>query len=174
MDVYGPVIYNSGFSSGTAAPANCPIGIGGSRAWNQRATAAALSLICRSTVPSGYDSVRVHFNLAAMNLNGTVGGPDDLDYVLIAYSTDGGTTYTNRMRIRGAVANNSFWAYSATGVAKSSTRPPPNPFFQPLTTGLQTTLGYSNCEIVFPGSVTQVRMRITTAGQVPPPIQVAH
>ena len=29
----GPVIYNSGISSGTAAPANSPIGIGGSRAW---------------------------------------------------------------------------------------------------------------------------------------------
>lgn len=158
----GPVIYNSGFSSGTAAPANSPIGIGGSRAWESTSNSGGLVLeFANVTVPSGYDSVRVHFNLAAMNLNGTVGGPDDLDYVLIAYSTDGGTTYTNRMRIRGAVANNSFWAYSATGVAKVFYTPATESVFQPLTTGLQTTLGYSNCEIVFPGSVTQVRMRIT-------------
>jgi hypothetical protein len=158
----GPVIYNSGFSSGTSAPPNSPIGIGGSRAWETTTNSGGLLLeFANVTVPSGYDSVRVHFNLAAMNLNGTVGGPDDLDYVLIAYSTDGGTSYTNRMRIRGAVANNSFWAYSATGVAKVFYTPATESLFQPLTTGLQTTLGYSNCEIVFPGSVTQVRMRIT-------------
>jgi hypothetical protein len=158
----GPVIYNSGFSSGTAAPANSPIGIGGSRAWETTTNSGGLVLeFANVTVPSGYDSVRVHFNLAAMNLNGTVGGPDDLDYVLIAYSTNGGTTYTNRMRIRGAVANNSFWPYSATGVAKVFYTPATEAVFQPLTSGLQTTLGYSNCEIVFPGSVTQVRMRIT-------------
>lgn len=158
----GPVIYNSGFSTGSAAPPNSPIGIGGSRAWETTTNSAGLVLnFANTTIPSGYDSVRVHFNLAAMNLLGTTGGPDDLDYVLVAYSTDGGTTFVNRLRIRGAIANNSFWPYSATGVAKVFYTPASESVFQPTTTGLQTTLGYSNCEIVFPGTVTQVAMRLT-------------
>lgn len=158
----GPVIYNSGFSAPGAAPANSPIGIGGSRAWETTTNSGGLVLDFANTViPSGYDSVRVRFNLAAMNLAGATGGPDDLDYVLIAYSTDGGITYSNRMRIRGAVANNSFWAYSATGYAKNYYLPATEQVFQPTTSGLQTTFGYSTCEIVFPGTVTQLSMRIT-------------
>lgn len=158
----GPVIYNSGFSTGSAAPPNSPIGIGGSRAWETTTNSGGLVLnFANTTIPSGYDSVRVHFNLAAMNLVGTTGGPDDLDYVLVAYSTDGGTTFVNRLRIRGALNNNSFWPYSATGVAKVFYTPASESVFQPTTTGLQTTLGYSNCEIVFPGTVTQVAMRLT-------------
>jgi hypothetical protein len=158
----GPVIYNSGFSSGTAAPPNSPIGIGGSRAWETTTNSGGLILeFANIPIPTIYDSVRVHFNLAAMNLAGASGGPDNLDYVLVAYSTDGGTTYVNRLRIRGASTDNSFWAYSATGVAKVLYTPATETMFQPTTSGLQTTLGYSNCEIVFPGSVTQVRIRIT-------------
>jgi hypothetical protein len=158
----GPVIYNSGFSAPGAAPGNSPIGIGGSRAWETTSNSGGLVLDFANTViPSGYDSVRVRFNLAAMNLVGATGGPDDLDFVLIAYSTDGGITYNNRMRIRGAVNNNSFWAYSATGYAKNYYLPATEQVFQPLTSGLQTTLGYSTCEIVFPGTVTQISMRIT-------------
>ncbi|PKP44819.1 MAG: hypothetical protein CVT95_10635 [Bacteroidetes bacterium HGW-Bacteroidetes-12] len=33
--------------------------------------------------------------------------------------------------------------------------------FQPANSGLQTTEGYSTCEIAFPGSITQVQLRIT-------------
>lgn len=158
----GPVVYNSGYSSGSAAPPNSPIGIGGSRAWETTTNSGGLVLdFANITIPPSYDSVRVHFNLAAMNLISASGGPDDLDYVLVAYSTNGGTSYTNRLRIRGATANNSFWAYSATGVAQVYYLPTTETVFQPTTTGLQTTFGYSNCEIVFPGSITQVAMRIT-------------
>lgn len=158
----GPVIYNSGFSAAGAAPANSPIGIGGSRAWETTTNSGGLQLVFDNvTVPAGYDSVRVHFNLAAMSLSSSSGGPDDLDWVLTEYSLDGGTTYTGRLRIRGAVNNNSFWPYSATGVAKVNHLPATEALFQPVNSGLQTTLGYSNCEIVFPGSVTQVRIRVT-------------
>jgi hypothetical protein len=158
----GPVIYNSGFSSASAAPPNSPLGIGGSRAWETTVNSGGLVLeFANVTIPPGYDSVRIHYNLAAMNLNGSTGGPDNLDYVLTAYSTDGGTTYINRLRIRGATADNSFWPYSATGVAKVFYTPATEALFQPTTTGLQNALGYSNCEIVFPGSVSQVRLKIT-------------
>lgn len=158
----GPVIYNSGFSSASAAPPNSPLGIGGSRAWETTVNSGGLVLdFDNVAVPGIYDSVRVRFRLAAMNLIGATGGPDNLDYVLVAYSTDGGSTYVNRLRVRGATSDNSFWAYSATGIARAYYTPATEVVFQPVTSGLQTTLGYSTCEIVFPGSVTQVRMRIT-------------
>jgi hypothetical protein len=158
----GPIVYNQGTSSSTAAPANSPIGLGGSKAWETTQNSGGLVLTFDNvTIPSMYDSVRVKFRLAAMNLIGTTGGPDNLDYVLTELSTDGGSTYYNRLRIRGAVANNCFWPYSATGIAKVYYQPQSEVTFAPTNSGLQTTEGYSSCEIVFPGSITQVRIRIT-------------
>lgn len=159
----GPVVYNSGFSSNTANPPNSPLGIGGSRAWETTTNSGGLVLeFGNVTIPSGYDTVRIYFNLAAMNLLGSGGGPDNLDYVLVAYSLDGGATYTNRLRIRGAVNDNSVWEYSATGVASVYYQPTSETMFQPITSGLQTTMGYSHCEIRFDASaITQLRLRIT-------------
>jgi hypothetical protein len=158
----GPVVYNSGNSAANAAPPNSPLGINGSRAWETTTNSAGLVLDFANTpIPAVYDSVRVRFRLAAFNLVSTAGGPDDADFVLVAISTDGGTTIYNRMRIRGATTNNSFWAYSATGYAKVPYLPATEAVFQPTSTGLQTTFGYSTCEIVFPGSVSQVMLRVT-------------
>ncbi len=112
-------------------------------------------------IPSTYDSTTVHFRLAAMNLNSSSGGPDNLDYILVEISTDGGLTYYDRLRIRGATINNSFWAYSATGVAEVSYLPQTEVVFQPTNSGLQTTNGYSTININFPASVAQLRVRIT-------------
>ncbi|MBK7426238.1 MAG: T9SS type A sorting domain-containing protein [Saprospiraceae bacterium] len=158
----GPVIYNSGFSGANAAPDNSPIGISGSRAWETTSNSGGLALeFDNINIPAGYDSVRVQFRLAAMNLNSTGGGPDNLDYVLTQVSLDNGTTYYSRLRIRGAVADNSYWAYDATGVAKVYYQPQTEVMFQPINTGLATDLGYSTCEILFPGNVSQVKIKIT-------------
>lgn len=158
----GPVIYNSGFSGPGAMPANSPLGIGGSRAWETTTNSGGLVLDFANTViPAGYDTIRVRFNLAAMNLLSTGGGPDNLDYVLVAYSTDGGFTYTNRTRVRGATTDNSTWAYSATGFAGNYYQPATEQVFQPTSSGPQTTFGYSTVEIKFPGTVTQIAFRIT-------------
>ena len=159
----GPVIYNSGFSSASAAPPNSPIGIGGSRAWETTTNSAGLVLDFANIpiTPGQYDTVRVRFSLAAMALNTSSGGPDELDYVLVAISTDNGNSYTNRLRIRGATSNNSFWAYNATGLASVYYLPSTEAIFQPANSGLATTDGMSTCEITFPGSVSQVKVRIT-------------
>lgn len=158
----GPVVYNSGFSGPGATPANSPLGIGGSRAWETTTNSGGLVLDFANTViPAGYDTIRVRFNLAAMNLISTGGGPDNLDYVLVAYSTDGGFTYTNRTRVRGATTDNSTWAYSATGFAQNYYQPATEQVFQPTSSGPQTTFGYSTVEIKFPGTVTQIAFRIT-------------
>ena len=158
----GPVVYNSGTSSATAAPANSPIGINNSRAWETTQVSGGLVLeFDNVNIPTGYDSVLFEFRLAGMHLNGTTGGPDHLDYVLVEYSTDNGSNYYGRLRIRGAAANNGFWAYSATGIGKVYYQPTSEVMFQPANSGLATTDGYSTNGITFPGSVTQVKIRMT-------------
>jgi hypothetical protein len=96
-----------------------------------------------------------------MDLVSSAGGPDNLDYVLVEYSLNNGSTYTSRLRIRGAVANNSFWPYDATGVASVYYTPASETVFAPANSGLQTTEGYSLCEITFPGSISELTVRIT-------------
>jgi hypothetical protein len=157
-----PADFVSGNSGAGGAPPNSPVGIGGSRAWVTTSVSGGNPVTFDNlTLGSGYSSFTATFRLAAMNLTGTTGGPDNLDYVLTSYSLDGGTTWVDRVRVRGAVADNSFWGYDATGVAAVSYLPGTEELFQPLVTGLQTTLGYSTVSIEFPGSITQLSLRIT-------------
>lgn len=152
----------SGFSSTTATPASSPLGIGGSQAWHVVSVSGGNPLVfSNQSIPPGFDRVIARFRLAAMNLNGSTGGPDDLDYVLVEYSLDDGASFVARLRVRGAVANNCSWAYDATGVASVPHLPATEQVFQPATSGLQTEFGYSNVEIVFPGTITQLTLRIT-------------
>lgn len=157
-----PSNFVSGDSGSGGAPANSPVGIGGSRAWETNSVSGGNPVTFDNlTLPSGYSSFTATFRLAGMNLAGSSGGPDNLDYVLTSYSLDGGTTWVNRVRVRGAVADNSFWGYDATGVASVNYLPETEELFQPLTSGLQTTLGFSTVSIEFPGSITQLSLRIT-------------
>ena len=84
----------SGSSSPTAAPPNSPIGIGGSNAWHVRSVSGGNQLTFDNfLIPSGFDSTSLIFRLAAMNLENSVGGPDNLDYVLFEISINGGSFY---------------------------------------------------------------------------------
>ncbi len=158
----GPVVYNTmGVSPAAASPSNSPTGIGNSNSWESTTQSTGIILTFSTiNIPAGYDSIRARFSLAAMNLISTGGGPDNLDYVLTEVSFNGGPFY-NRLRIRGAVANNSWWPYAATGKAKVYYQPQTEQTFAPTNSGLQTTEGYSYCEIVFPGSVNSVSIRMT-------------
>lgn len=150
----------SGNSGAGAAPPNSPLGIGGSRAWELTTNSGGLTLSFASVaVPSGFARVRLRFRVAAMNLNGSSGGPDNLDFVRVALNTGGGLY--SRMEIRGATTDNSFWPYSATGVASLNALPATIVVFQPTSSGLQTTQGYSTAEIVFDPVPTQVAMNLT-------------
>lgn len=157
--------FSNGFSPSTGcSPLNSPLGIGGSRAWNTTQISSGVTIrMSNVTVPIGvYDSIRFVFRLAAFNLIGTGGGPDNLDYVAVKYSTDNGLTFFPRLRIRGAVANNSTWAYDATGIAKVDFLPSNvEQTFAPTNTGLQTNEGYSYCEITFPGTIQNVSFEVT-------------
>ncbi len=158
----GTPAFQSGLSPANATPANSPLGINGSQAWHTVQVSSGVTLdFANIAVPSGYDSTTVFFKIAAMNLNGSSGGPDHLDYILVELSTDGGTTFYDRLRIRGAVANNCSWAYSASAVAEVSYLPATEAMFQPANSGLQTTDGYATAKINFPSSVSQIKVKIT-------------
>ncbi len=153
----------SGFAPMAASIPNTPLGINGSQAWHVVQVSVGNPIVFNNTtIPSGYDSIRVNFRLSAMNLLGATGGPDNLDYVLVSYSLDNGATFVDRLRIRGSALDNSFWAYDATGVASVNYLPATETVIQPLSsTGLQVAEGYSFCEITFPGTISQLTIRIT-------------
>lgn len=156
----------AGTQTGSAPAGSCipgtPLGINASTAWHVQTVSAGNPIVFdNTTIPVIYDSVFVSFRLAGLNLLGTTGGPDNLDYVLVEYSTDGGITYVPRVRVRGAINNNSFWPYDATGSAIVDYLPATESVFQPINTGLQMTEGISYVKIGFPGSVGQVAVRIT-------------
>lgn len=152
----------SGYAAaGTSIPGS-PLGIDGSTAWHVVSVSGGNPIVFNNmAIPAGYDSIRASFRLAAMDLVSSSGGPDNLDYVLFEYSLDGGNTFSPRIRVRGAVANNSFWPYDATGVASETYLPASEVVYNPANTGLQNAEGYSFVEISFPGSITQLAVRIT-------------
>lgn len=158
-----PNTFLSGFTTASQGPPNSPIGIGGSRAWHVRTVSSGNPVtFANQSIPSNYDSIRVRFRLAAMNLNSSSsGGPDHLDYVLVEYSLNNGTNWVNRIRVRGAVNNNCTWPYSAASTAKAYYLPATEQVFQPTTSGLQLQAGLGTVEMVFPGSITQLSIRIT-------------
>ncbi|MCB9235148.1 MAG: T9SS type A sorting domain-containing protein [Bacteroidia bacterium] len=152
----------SGFSAAGATPASSPLGIGGSQAWHVVSVSAGNALTFANTViPAGYDTIRVRFNLAAMNLNGSSGGPDDLDYVLVEYSLNGGSSFVQRIRVRGALANNCSWPYTAASTARAWYLPASEQVFQPANSGLQLIDGLGTVELLLPGTITSLMMRIT-------------
>jgi hypothetical protein len=159
----GNPTFSSGFSANNAAPPNSPLGVNGSRAWNTTQVSGGVPLdFSNVTIPSGvYDSIKLTFKIAAMNLNGSSGGPDHLDWILVSYSLDGGVNYTNRIRVRGAVNQNSFWPYTAQGQAKAYYLPTTEVMFQPVNSGLQLQDGIAHCELSFPGNISQLAIRIT-------------
>lgn len=154
--------FQSGNSSASATPANSPLGINSSRAWHLVQVSGGNQATFNNQIITGtYDSIRVRFRLAAMNLNGSSGGPDNLDYVLVAYSTNNGASFSNRIRVRGAVNNNCSWPYSAASTAKAYYLPATEQVFQPTNSGLQLQDGLGTVELVFPGNIGQVMVRIT-------------
>ena len=156
-----PSDFQMGLSPANATPANSPLGIGASRAWHVRQVSGGNPLeFADVAIPTGFDRITLRFRLAAMNLNGAFGGPDNLDYVLLELKVDGGSYYP-RVRIRGALQNNCSWAYDATAVASVPHLPMMEMMFQPTTSGLQTVDGYSTVEVTFPGTVNQIGARIT-------------
>ncbi|MCR9172371.1 MAG: hypothetical protein NXI10_07775 [bacterium] len=158
-----PYGFQQGYApaSGTSIP-NAEWGIGGSRSWHVEQVSGGNPLTFDNvTIPGGYDTIRASFRLSGQNMTSTTGGPDYLDYVLVEYSLDGGATFVQRVRVRGADNNNCFWSFNALGSAQVQHLPAMEELFNPVNSGLQETEGISYVEIAFPGSITELSLRIT-------------
>ena len=152
----------SGFASASASIPNTPLGIGGSQAWHVAQVSSGNPITFNNTnIPAGYDSIFVSFHLAGLNLNSSSGGPDNLDYVLVEYSLNGGASFSSRVRVRGAVNNNCSWPYSAASQAVVEHLPAVEQVFQPTNSGVQLQDGISFVKIKFPGNINQLSVKIT-------------
>jgi hypothetical protein len=111
---------------------------------------------------------KVKFRLASYTATSTAAtrGVDGGDYITVQLSTNGGTSYTDEIRVAGN--SNATWAYGATGVA-SKTANGTLTTFQPAGGGVRTFDGYSTVELTLPAGSTQCAVdiynRVNSAGE---------
>lgn len=109
---------------------------------------------------SGYTGVSLSVRLAAFSIASTGNGMDAGDSVIVAISTNGGTSYSNEVRVAGN--SNAYWHYT-TGSANASTAYDGDnaaSSFAPGGGGARTTDGYSTITVTGLPSTSQLRFRI--------------
>lgn len=107
--------YKSGTSSATLdRVASSPFAYAGTYALSN--TALTLQSVATGDInTSAYTSVFLTLRVAAFSIGSTANGMESADYLQIEVSPDGGSNYYPTIKVTGASANNSYWAYSATG-----------------------------------------------------------
>ncbi len=135
--------YLSGNSAAADRPATSPFAVAGTYAYGvNNGTTTIISEIYDTRC---YTSLALTMRLAAFSLGVTTNGVDATDNVIVSISTDGGLTYAAILTVQGPVANNAYWAYTATGVATVAY--PATATFAPAATGSRTVDGYSTLSI---------------------------
>ncbi|MFM9056028.1 MAG: hypothetical protein ACKOQY_04985, partial [Bacteroidota bacterium] len=108
-------------------------------------------------------SKSVSLRLASFSIGSTSNGAESSDYVRVAISLNGGSSYSSELEVNGGSTGNSFWGFSSgTGTATitydgDNTRQ----VFAPSGGGVRTSDGYSTLVINLPTSATQVRVQVT-------------
>ena len=158
--------YYTGNSGTGDRVASSPFAVEGTHSYglNATSTATATATMTTSNVnTTGYTGISATFRLAAFSIGSTANGLDAPDIVTVSVSPDGGTTYYSTVRVLGTPTNNAFWSYSGgTGVASTSYDGNATPVdFQPMTTGVQTTNGFSIVTVTGLPAITNLRVRIT-------------
>jgi hypothetical protein len=137
---------NGGTQTGTIAagdgPASAPYFYGGTTGFRANNTTATVTLANVAGL-SGYTNKAVSLDLAAFSLGSQGNGVDNGDNVIVAISLDGGTNYSNELRINGN--SNAYWGYTTgSGVASVTYDGNNTPtIFAPTAGGNRTTDGYS-------------------------------
>lgn len=107
----------NGSTGSGARPASTPYASNGSNAYQMNNNSGHISTDNISTVGASF--IAVQFRLMAVSLNTTNGMEDD-DFVRVSISPDGGTTWYNTLEVTGATTGQSWWGYSATGIAQAN------------------------------------------------------
>jgi len=150
----------TGSSGAGDRPASSTFYSNGSTAW-KAVNQSSVVTFSNVTGLSAYTSKYFEFRLAAWSISSTGNGVDGTDIVTVAISLDGGTTYSNELRVLGNT--NAFWHYSTgTGIASVTYDGNNTPTdFAPAGGGARTADGYSTIRVNLDNSVTQARIRIT-------------
>ena len=112
-----------------------------------------------------YSNPSLTFRLAALATNGAQ-GLDVLDIVTVAISTNGGTTFTNEMQVKGF--SNAVWSYTAgtgnaTAAYDGNVTVESGKIFAPTAGGVRTTDGYSTVILTGLPKTANLRVKITLA-----------
>lgn len=144
---------SSGTNSG-GNPSTANLFAGGSRGWRVDNGTTTLTFANQSLI--GWTNPFITFRLAGMSTNSS-NGVDIADLVTVAISTDGGTVWSNEMTVN-AAADNSRWAFTATGSATATYvgNNPATAFSSP-----SGATGISTVTLNLPNGLSQVRLRIT-------------
>jgi hypothetical protein len=149
----------TGLSGGGERPANSPFYSSFETAFGAQNTNATVTFMNNTDLDNCSEKY-FEFRLGAFSVNTNGNGMDATDNVLVAVSLDGGTTWSNELRVDGF--NNACWGYDATGLASAIYDGDNNPaVFQPAGGALRTTDGYSTVRVNLPNAATQARLRIT-------------
>jgi hypothetical protein len=160
----GTLEFANGNSSTSALPASSPYGINGSWAWKQEGQSSGVVLTFDNVNITGYDTVYITFRIAAFANTGS-NGVDELDHVTTAVSINNGVNWYDQVKVNGASAGNSSWAYTGTGIASRVFSTSAVTVFAPSASGLDP-LGYSTVLIKVPNTTNQVRLKITSRSSV--------
>jgi hypothetical protein len=152
--------YYTGSTDNNDEPANSPFAFEGTHSRGLSNGTATLTSGNINTI--GYANVTMELRTAAFGISaGGTAGMEAADYIRVEVSPNGGTNYYNTVTITGR-NNDTYWAYSATGVASTAYDGDINTVtFTPAGTGNRTTDGYSTIRISDLPSSTNLRIRIT-------------
>jgi hypothetical protein len=119
----GSGAFITGSTTSGNRPASVPYSNAGSSAYSLTSATlgntATLTSANLNTVGTSFAALQ--FRLQAISLN-TTDGLDQLDYVRVEISPNGGTTWFNTLEVHGGneLFANSYWSYAATGVAQTN------------------------------------------------------
>ncbi|MBL0316552.1 MAG: T9SS type A sorting domain-containing protein [Flavobacteriales bacterium] len=157
----GTASYYSGNSAGADGVATSPFASAGTYSLGK--SNATLTITSSAVNTVGYTGISSSFRLASWSIGITTNGADAADIVTVEVSPDNGTNWYSTVRVLGSSANNAYWSY-AGGSGNASTAydgdaTPVN--FQPTTSGVQTTNGYSTVTVTGLPAASQLMFRIT-------------
>jgi hypothetical protein len=147
-------------TSSTAAdrPASSTFYNGGGRAFGINNGTATLTSTADIDV-STYTDVVLSMKIASFSLGSFLNGADAADYVLVEISVNGGSSWSEELRINGN--SNAFWNYSNTDATASYDGDNTPTIFAPAGGGSRTTDGYSSLFVNALPVTAQLRLRIT-------------
>jgi hypothetical protein len=119
----GSGAFVTGSTTSSNRPASIPYANAGTGAYSVTSSSGGTTatLTSGNLSTAGASFAAFQFKLQAVSLN-TTDGLDQLDYVRVEVSPNGGTSWFNTLEVHGgnALFANSFWSYGATGIAQTS------------------------------------------------------